>query len=117
MACSRRIATLMLGILAISNALADGAAPGDPANDPEIQNTLTAMKNASTWHHPDLFGMTTGMRYYAQHRYDSARKLFEYGALHADKLSQLSLGLMYQNGEGTPKDLVSAYAWMDLAAE
>ena len=92
-------------------------ADDDPLNDPGVQKTLRAMANASTWYHPDLFGMTVGMRRYAHKDYDGALKYFEIGAYYADKLSQLSTGLMYMNGEGVKKDLVTAYAWLDLAAE
>jgi hypothetical protein len=92
-------------------------AEDDPLNDPEIQKTLRGMANASTWFHPDLFGEFAGMRAYAHHQYKNALKYFEIGALYADKLSQLSLGLMYMNGEGTAKDPVTAWAWLDLAAE
>ena len=64
-----------------------------------------------------LYGMTQGMQAYAKHDYAAALKHFESGALYADKLSQLSLGLMYLNGEGVSKDPITAYAWIDLAAE
>ena len=89
----------------------------DPLNDPGVQKTLRALKNASTWYHPDQFGEFTGLRYYAHHQYQAALKYFEIGAFYADKLSQLSLGLMYVNGEGVPKDPITGYAWLDLAAE
>jgi hypothetical protein len=92
-------------------------ADDDPLNDPSVQKTLRAMAGVSTWYHPDMFGMTAGMRYYAHHKYQDALKYFEIGALYADKLSQLSLGLMYMNGEGVSKDPITAYAWLDLAAE
>lgn len=92
-------------------------AASDPTSDPEVQKTLQAMHNASTWFHPDLYGMTQGMQDYAAHRYADALKHFEYGALYADKLSQLCLGLMYLNGEGARKDPATAYAWLVLAAE
>jgi hypothetical protein len=92
-------------------------ADDNPLNDAGVQRTLRAMANASTWHHPDLFGMTVGMRRYAHKDYAGALKYFEIGAYYADKLSQLSIGLMYKNGEGTKKDPVTAYAWLDLAAE
>jgi hypothetical protein len=92
-------------------------AESDPLDDPNVQKTLRAMANASTWYHPDLFGMTVGMRRYAHHQYADALKYFEIGAFYADKLSQLSIGLMHMNGEGTQKDPITAYAWLDLAAE
>lgn len=98
-------------------AFADDAALSDPANDPEIRNTLKAMHNASTWFHPDMYGMTMGAQEYAKHQYGAALRHFELGALYADKFSQLCLGLMHMNGEGTPKDPVTAFAWFDLAAE
>ena len=89
----------------------------DPLQDPYVQKTLRAMNDASTWYHPDLFGEYAGMRRYAHRQYKDALKYFEVGAYYADKLSQLSIGLMHLNGEGMPKDAVSAYAWIDLAAE
>jgi len=92
-------------------------ADDDPLNDPGVQKTLRAMANASTWFHPDLFGMTVGMRRYAHKDYAGALKYFEIGSYYADKLSQLSTGLMYMNGEGVKKDPVTALAWIDLAAE
>lgn len=108
-----RVSTLLLGMLVCAAVIA----ADDPANDPDVQRTLEAMHNASTWFHPDLYGMTQGMQDYAAHRYGSALKHFEYGALYADKLSQLCLGLMYLNGDGTKKDPATALAWLELAAE
>lgn len=89
----------------------------DPLKDPDVQKTMRAMANASTWGHPDQFGEFAGLRYYAHHNYKGALKYFKIGALYADKLSQLSIGLMYLNGEGVRKDPVTAYAWLELAAE
>jgi hypothetical protein len=99
--------------------LAAGAAcaEDDPLNDPSVQQTLRAMADASTWYHPDQFGEFAGMRHYAHHRYKEAMKYFEVGAYYADKLSQLSIGLMYKNGEGVKQDPVKAYAWLAIAAE
>lgn len=109
--------TYCAGMIAVLSLAASVYAEGDPLNDPELQRALQAMKDTSTWFHPDLFGEYTGMRRYAHHQYQGALKYFEIGAFYADKMSQLSLGLMYMNGEGTPKDPVTAYAWLDLAAE
>lgn len=89
----------------------------DPLNDPDVQKTLRGMKDANTWYHPDLFGEFAGMRHYAHHDYAGAMKYFKIGAYYSDKLSQLSIGLMYMNGEGVPKDLPTAYAWLSIAAE
>jgi len=89
----------------------------DPLHDPYVQKTLRAMNDASTWYHPDLFGEYAGVRRYAHHQYKEALRYFEVGAYYADKLSQLSIGLIHLNGEGVRKDPVTAYAWIDLAAE
>ena len=110
----KRILCVALAALVLGPA---AYADDDPMNDPGVQKTLRAMANTSTWFHPDLFGMTVGMRRYAHKDYEGALKYFEIGAYYADKLSQLSTGLMYMNGEGVKKDLVTAYAWLDLAAE
>ncbi|MBS0571421.1 MAG: sel1 repeat family protein [Proteobacteria bacterium] len=93
------------------------AADQDPLNDPDVQKALRAMADASTWYHPDLFGEFAGMRHYAHHDYAGALKYFKVGAYYSDKLSQLSIGLMYMNGEGVTKDLPTAYAWLAVAAE
>lgn len=91
--------------------------PSPPTADPGIERTITAMNNASTWGHPDLFGEFAGMRLYSEGHYKSAIKYFKYGARYADKLSQLSIGLMYENGQGVDKDPVTACAWVALAAQ
>lgn len=91
--------------------------PPPPEADPEIEKIVTAMNNASTWGHPDLFGEYAGMRLYSEGHYAAAIKYFKYGARYADKLSQLSIGLMYDNGQGVAKDPVAACAWLALAAE
>lgn len=85
--------------------------------DPQVERIITAMNNASTWGHPDLFGEYSGMRLYSEGHYKAAIKYFKYGARYADKLSQLSIGLMYDNGQGVQKDPVTACAWLALAAE
>ena len=67
---------------------------------PNVQKTLRAMNDASTWYHPDLFGEFAGVHRYAHREYAGAMKYFLIGAYYADKLSELSIGLMYLNGEG-----------------
>jgi hypothetical protein len=89
----------------------------DPMQDPTVQKTLRAMNDASTWCHPDLFGEFAGVKRYVHKEYAGAMKYFEIGAYYADKFSQMSIGLMYVNGEGVPKDLLTGYAWLDIAAE
>jgi hypothetical protein len=112
--CIFRIGILLAGSCLYVNS---AVAVDDPSSDPDVRKTIEAMHNASTWFHPDLYGLTHGMQEYVHHQYAAARKHFAYGALYADKLSQLCLGLMAMNGEGAPKDLISAYAWLDLSAE
>lgn len=107
----------LLLALAGSASWAAGEDGGTSSEPEQVAQTLEAMKSASTWGHPDLFGMTVGMRRYADHQYRAALHYFEIGARYADKLSQLSIGLMHLNGEGTPKNPALAYAWLDLAAE
>jgi hypothetical protein len=91
--------------------------PPPPEASPDVEKIITAMNNASTWGHPDLFGEFAGMRLYSEGHYAAAIKYFKYGARYADKLSQLSIGLMYDNGHGVAKDPVTACAWLALAAE
>ncbi|MGH8121885.1 MAG: sel1 repeat family protein, partial [Rudaea sp.] len=94
-----------------------GALHASERDDPAVQKTLRAMANADTDWHPDLAGEFNGLRAYAHGQYQDAMKRFLSGAYYADKLSQLCIGLMYLNGEGVAKDPVTAYAWLDLAAE
>lgn len=97
------------------------ACSGNPVTAPRLSHgehqTLQAMSQASTWGHPDLSGQFNGMQAYARGDYANALKYFKYGARYADKLSQLSIGLMYLNGRGVKKDPVTAWAWLALAAE
>ncbi|MDN5924000.1 MAG: sel1 repeat family protein [Xanthomonadales bacterium] len=75
------------------------------------------MNRASTWGHPDLFGEFAGMKRLFKGDYSGALKYFKIGARYADKLSQLSIGMMYYNGRGVDKDQATACAWLMLAAE
>jgi hypothetical protein len=88
-----------------------------PLQDQQSQDVLEAMQATSTWGHPDQYGEFTGMQRYSAGNYQAAMKYFLIGARYADKLSQLSIGLMYLNGEGVQKDPVTAYAWIAIAAE
>jgi hypothetical protein len=107
-----RMATASLALLLFSAA----AQAGDRENS-DVSKKLNAMSNVDTDWHPDLAGEFNGMRYYAHGKYSTAMEQFKQGAYYADKLSQLSIGLMYLNGEGVAKDPVTAYAWLSLAAE
>lgn len=103
----------------IPNAIPDASAQtvAAPAPGPKIDRIITAMNHASTLGHPDLFGEFAGMRLYSHRDYQSAIRYFKYAARYADKLSQLSIGLMYANGRGVTRDPVTACAWLALAAE
>lgn len=94
-----------------------GAAHAASMEDKASQEVLAAMERTSTWGHPDEFGEFAGMKYYAAGHYAKAMEYFLQGARYADKLSQLSIGLMYLHGEGVARDPVTAYAWLALAAE
>jgi uncharacterized protein len=112
-----RYVGLVLSIAASLAVAATQPNDDDPMKDPNVQKTLRAMNDASTWYHPDLFGEFAGVKRYVNKNFAGAMKYFEIGAYYADKFSQLSIGLMYVNGEGVPKDVLTGYAWIDLAAE
>lgn len=114
-AAIRFVTCAVMGLLS-STALAQTSRE-QALNDPEVQKLLRAMNNSGTWYHPDLDGEFSGVHAYAHGDFAAAMKLFERGAYYGDKLSQLSLGLMYLNGEGVAKDPVRALAWLEIAAE
>ncbi len=91
--------------------------PPPPRQTPDIERTLRAMDDASTQGHPDLFGQFAGMRRLFEGDYQGAMKYFRIGSRYADKMSQLSIAMMYLNGRGVRKDRASACAWITLAAE
>ena len=112
----------ILGALICSMAASAAAAAGNqpstaPLQDAQSQEVLRAMSVSSTWGHPDEYGEFTGMQRYADGNFKAAMKYFLIGARYADKLSQLSIGLMYLNGQGVEKDPVAAFAWIAIAAE
>ncbi|WEN14784.1 sel1 repeat family protein [Rhodanobacter sp. AS-Z3] len=88
-----------------------------PAADANIKRLLQTMGESSTWGHPDLFGQFAGMQRLFEGDYEGALKYFKIGSRYADKLSQLSIGMMYLNGRGVSKDPAIACAWITLAAE
>ncbi|MGH8213109.1 MAG: sel1 repeat family protein [Rhodanobacteraceae bacterium] len=112
-----RLIPLCTGLLAFAIAGTATAHAGSAQHDQQADKVLAAMNDASTWGHPDLFGEFSGMQRYSRQDYAGALKYFRYGARYADKLSQLGIGLMYENGEGVAKDPVTACAWLALAAE
>ena len=88
-----------------------------PHANPTIKRILSAMDDASTDGHPDLFGQFAGMQHLFEGKYAGAMKYFKIGARYADKLSQMSIGMMYLHGRGVSKDEANACAWITLAAE
>lgn len=115
--CAFAVALALLCRVGAIHAEDAAASADDPTRDPAIRSALNAMADASTWYHPDLFGEYAGTRRYAHHDYEGALKYFQIGAYFADKASQLYIGLMQLNGEGTPANPELAYAWLDIAAE
>ncbi len=111
------ICTVLCALAAASAAASTNDKPGTTIKDKQSQDVLAAMNRSSTWGHPDEYGEFTGMQRYAAGNYAAAMKYFLIGARYADKLSQLSIGLMYLNGEGVQKDPVTAFAWIAIAAE
>lgn len=107
------IGIMLVAVVPLSLDTAHAASMEDKAS----RDVLAAMDRTSTWGHPDQYGEFVGMQAYAGGEYAKAMKYFEMGARYADKLSQLSIGLMYLRGEGVAKDPVTAYAWLALAAE
>jgi hypothetical protein len=117
--CSSRLLYLALAISGSVHLAFAGTPPTyeDPLDDPAIHKLLRGMDSASTWYHPDQFAEFAAVKRYVNKAYVGALKYFEISAMYADKFSQLSIGLMYVNGEGVAKDPVTGYAWLDIAAE
>lgn len=113
----RTVATMAGSLLAAIATTANGQTATAPLQDKTSQEVLDAMSHSSTWGHPDQYGEFTGMQRYAAGDFKAAMKYFLIGARYADKLSQLSIGLMYLNGQGVQKDPVTAFAWVAIAAE
>ncbi|HET6433982.1 sel1 repeat family protein [Dyella sp.] len=111
--------TLVLFACLTSALLTCKATPASDSSpdDGNARTLLEGMRVASTWGHPDQFGQYRGMIAYARGDYDAAMRLFLIGARYADKPSQLSIGLLYLNGQGVPRDPVQAWAWVALSAE
>lgn len=102
---------------ATGSAAAGVVAENKPLSDEHIERVLDAMGEASTVGHPDLRGLFNGLRAFYRGDYKVAREQLLKGAWYGDKLSQLSIGMMYLNGNGVDKDPARACAWMALAAE
>lgn len=103
-------AALLSAPIVLSARAAD-AQPPDPESQPLL---ITA---GFLDHHQDLKYRRLGMDAYRQGRHEAALRFFRRAGFFADKPSQGMVAEMYWNGEGTPRDPVQAYIWMDLAAE
>jgi uncharacterized protein len=107
----------LLGLLLCATpgtAFAQGASVQSNA---DIVQSLNAMDKTYTEGHPDVINEFAGMHRYAAGDYAGAMKSFLVAASYADKPSQLSIGLMYLNGQGVQKDPATAWAWVSIAAE
>jgi hypothetical protein len=107
----------LLGLLLCAipgTAFAQGT-PVQPNSD--TVQSLNAMDKTYTEGHPDVINEFTGMHRYAAGDYAGAMKSFLVAASYADKPSQLSIGLMYLNGQGVQKDAATAWAWISIATE
>lgn len=110
--CSRLVA-LTLTLAGFNGACMASDDPPEHA----VDEVLAAMDRTWTYGHPDQYNEFAGMRCYRARHYDCALSRFKEAARYADKLSQLSIGLMYLNGQGVEKDPVTAFAWVAIAAE
>lgn len=88
-----------------------------PRSSANIKRLIRTMGEVSTEGHSDLFGQFAGLRNLFDGKYKDAMKFFKIGARYADKLSQLSIGMLYLHGRGVSKDPAVACAWITLAAE
>ncbi len=106
-----RIVLLTLLPLALATSPSLALAKDDPADDPRVVSA--GFLNF----HPDLQYRGYGYAAYRKQQFERALVLFRRAAYFADKPSQGMIGEMYAKGEGVPRDMALAYAWMDLAAE
>ena len=117
-AIGHRLICVAICSLTAATAMATGSdKQAPPLQDKTALEVWTAMSRSSTWGHPDEWSEFTGMQRYADGNFKAAMKYFLIGARYADKLSQLSIGLMYLSGQGVKKDPVAAFAWVAIAAE
>jgi hypothetical protein len=108
---------LWLTCLVLINAACSVSAFQSDTEPKDPQRVLRAMDNTPTEGHPDEYNEFAGMHAYFAGNYPMAMKSFLEAARYADKLSQLSIGLMYLNGQGVQRDPVTAFAWVAIAAE
>ena len=95
----------------LSTASAADKPPPDPQDNPLL---ITA---GFLEHHQDLKYRMLGLESFQKGRFEEALRFFRRASFFADKPSQGMVAEMDWNGQGTPRDPVQAYVWMDLAAE
>lgn len=106
------IPSMLLALQVPGAALAQSrSASSDPTEDALMLSAgfLTA--------HPDLRYRLLGLEEYKQGKFDDALRFFKRASYYSDKPSQGMVAEMLWNGQGTQRDPVLAYVWMDLAAE
>lgn len=111
---NRLLFALLYALLAPAGAFAQQDASSPPP-DPTSDRLMMSAGFLSA--HPDLRYRLLGLDEFKHGRYEDALRFFQRASFYADKPSQGMVAEMLWNGQGTPKDPVLAYAWMDLAAE
>ena len=110
------IPLIVTGLLGVQGpTFAQGSKPTPPPPDPTESSSMVGAGFLSA--HPDLRYRLLGMDEFKRGRYEDALRFFKRAAYYADKPSQGMVAEMLWNGQGTERDPVLAYAWMDLAAE
>ncbi|MBD8873944.1 sel1 repeat family protein [Rhodanobacter sp. DHB23] len=108
---------LMAALLPLSFAACVLAQDGAGKAPESPRQALSVLDKTYTTGHPDLYYEFDGMHRFVVGDYRGAMHYFRLAARYADKPSQLSIGLMYLEGQGVPRSPVMAYAWVALAAE
>jgi len=112
---NKHLAWIVVAALALPGfagvADAQDSLPPDPTGDRLI------MSAGFLSGHPDLRYRLLGLKEFKRGNHEDAFSFFRRAAFYADKPSQGMVAEMLWNGQGTQRDPVLAYAWMDLAAE
>lgn len=108
---SALLSSVLLAAAWGSAASAADKPPMDPVEDPLL------VTGGFLDHHQDMKYRVFGLSAFKEGRFDDALRFFRRASFFADKPSQGMVAEMYWNGQGTPRDPVLAYIWMDLAAE
>ena len=109
--CVALLCATSASMVPLSTASAADKPPPDPQDNPLL---ITA---GFLEHHQDLKYRMLGLESFQKGRFEEALRFFRRASFFADKPSQGMVAEMYWNGQGTPRDPVQAYVWMDLAAE